>query len=296
MENIKDIYNTIYKKCPQDGETLYKLIKVMMHNKNISDKGNYAGVHKNILLAGNFGIGKTTMIRECAKAFNLPFHELDASLQYGIDLGFDESFYEIINELRLENRDELLTGVVLIDNLDEVFLSNTQKSLGNYMKNRTMEVSDNNVFLDNIIYVGEFDIGNYLKKSSFNFNVKLSLDKIFSKKKRAAFVNNETLKQYNKMIYSVFNSRDMWNMFAEHIIMPDLDKEAIRKILEDSPMSEYQEFLSQLDIDEFCGFTNKKVVDYVVSSVMNSPLKLNAVSTILNDLYIDGKKHVKKPR
>ena len=107
-----------------------------MKNKNISERGNYAGVHKDILLAGNFGIGKTTMVRECAKELNLPFHEFIASTNGGIDLGFDESFYEIINELRLENRDELLTGVVLIDNLDEVFLNNTQKSLGNYMKNR----------------------------------------------------------------------------------------------------------------------------------------------------------------
>lgn len=108
MEDIKDIYMRVYKKCPQDGETLYKFIMAMMKNKNISECGNYAGVHKDILLAGNFGIGKTTMVRECAKELNLPFHEFIASTNGGIDLGFDENFYDVINELWLENDDELL--------------------------------------------------------------------------------------------------------------------------------------------------------------------------------------------
>lgn len=77
--------------------------------------------------------------------------------------------------------------------------------------------------------------------------------------------------------------------------MPDLDKEDIRRVLLNSSISEYQEFLSHLDIDEFGGFTNKEVIDYIVSSVNESPLKLNAISPILENLYIDAKKHVKKP-
>ncbi len=293
MEDIKDIYTRVYKKCPQDGETLYKFIMAMMKNKNISERGNYAGVHKDILLAGNFGIGKTTMVRECAKELNLPFHEFIASTNGGIDLGFDENFYDVINELWLENDDEFLNGVILINNLEEIFIHNAQKNLGNYIKKQTLEISDTIVHLDNIIYVGEFDISNYLNKS--NFTAKFRIDKLFSRKNRDALIKKELWRQYNSRIYKVFNSRDMRNIFSRQIIMPDLDKEDIRRVLLNSSISEYQEFLSHLDIDEFGGFTNKEVIDYIVSSVNESPLKLNAISPILENLYIDAKKHVKKP-
>ena len=233
------------------------------------------------------------MVRECAKELNLPFHEFIASTNGGIDLGFDENFYDVINELWLENDDELLNGVILINNLEEIFIHNAQKNLGNYIKKQTLEISDTIVHLDNIIYVGEFDISNYLNKS--NFTAKFRIDKLFSRKNRDALIKKELWRQYNSRIYKVFNSRDMRNIFSRQIIMPDLDKEDIRRVLLNSSISEYQEFLSHLDIDEFGGFTNKEVIDYIVSSVNESPLKLNAISPILENLYIDAKKHVKKP-
>ena len=161
------------------------------------------------------------------------------------------------------------------------------------LKNRLyLEISDTIVHLDNIIYVGEFDISNYLNKS--NFTAKFRIDKLFSRKNRDALIKKELWRQYNSRIYKVFNSRDMRNIFSRQIIMPDLDKEDIRRVLLNSSISEYQEFLSHLDIDEFGGFTNKEVIDYIVSRVNESPLKLNAISPILENLYIDAKKTYKK--
>lgn len=294
--NIKDVFENVYKRCPQDGETLYKLLSTMMMNKNIFNKGNYTGFHKNVLFAGNFGIGKTTMVKECAKALDLPFHELFVpnSKEDNKYLEFDESFYEMVRELYLENKGGLLEGIVLIHNLDEVFALHNQKFLGNCLGCKIMDVDDEFVYLDNITYVGEFDIDNYLRH--YKFSVKFSIDKLFSKKKREAFFRNDLIRQYNNEIYKVLNSRDMWNMFHEHIIMPDLDKDSIRRVLLNSSISEYQAFLSNLDIDDFSGFTNKEVIDYIVSKVSSNSIKLNAISPILKELYIDAKKNVKKPR
>lgn len=39
MEDIKDIYMRVYKKCPQDGETLYKFIMALMKIKTYQNVG-----------------------------------------------------------------------------------------------------------------------------------------------------------------------------------------------------------------------------------------------------------------
>ena len=129
---VKDVFTKVYRNCPQDKSALIRLIMQVHTNQNIYNKkenkdkyseNDYKAKHENILLDGDFGIGKTTMVEEVAKAFKIPFYKFlfpkignivssDILLQ-----NFNDIFANMYNE---NGHNTKLTGIVLIDELEKV--------------------------------------------------------------------------------------------------------------------------------------------------------------------------------
>ena len=76
----KDVFAKVYKNCPQDENALYGIIMSVLNNEDLynlseNEKKKLKLVHENILLDGDFGIGKTTMAEEVARSLDLPFYK-----------------------------------------------------------------------------------------------------------------------------------------------------------------------------------------------------------------------------
>ena len=172
---VKDVFTKVYRNCPQDKSALIRLIMQVHTNQNIYNKkenkdkyseNDYKAKHENILLDGDFGIGKTTMVEEVAKAFKIPFYKFlfpkignivssDILLQ-----NFNDIFANMYNE---NGHNTKLTGIVLIDELEKVLEFDCFNMLDNIISMKCFslydEKSDSYIILDisNVTFVGEIN-------------------------------------------------------------------------------------------------------------------------------------------
>ncbi len=172
---VKDVFTKVYRNCPQDKSALIRLIMQVHTNQNIYNKkenkdkyseNDYKAKHENILLDGDFGIGKTTMVEEVAKAFKIPFYKFlfpkignivssDILLQ-----NFNDIFANMYNE---NGHNTKLTGIVLIDELEKVLEFDCFNMLDNIISMKCFSLYDENsdsyIILDisNVTFVGEIN-------------------------------------------------------------------------------------------------------------------------------------------
>ena len=172
---VKDVFTKVYRNCPQDKSALIRLIMQVHTNQNIYNKkenkdkyseNDYKAKHENILLDGDFGIGKTTMAEEVAKAFKIPFYKFlfpkignivssDILLQ-----NFNDIFANMYNE---NGHNTKLTGIVLIDELEKVLEFDCFNMLDNIISMKCFSLYDENsdsyIILDisNVTFVGEIN-------------------------------------------------------------------------------------------------------------------------------------------
>lgn len=172
---VKDVFTKVYRNCPQDKSALIRLIMQVHTNQNIYNKkenkdkyseNDYKAKHENILLDGDFGIGKTTMVEEVAKAFKIPFYKFlfpkignivssDILLQ-----NFNDIFANMYNE---NGHITKLTGIVLIDELEKVLEFDCFNMLDNIISMKCFSLYDENsdsyIILDisNVTFVGEIN-------------------------------------------------------------------------------------------------------------------------------------------
>ena len=172
---VKDVFTKVYRNCPQDKSALIRLIMQVHTNQNIYNKkenkdkyseNDYKAKHENILLDGDFGIGKTTMVEEVAKAFKIPFYKFlfpkignivssDILLQ-----NFNDIFANMYNE---NGHNTKLTGIVLIDEREKVLEFDCFNMIDNIISMKCFSLYDENsdsyIILDisNVTFVGEIN-------------------------------------------------------------------------------------------------------------------------------------------
>ncbi len=293
---MKNVYENVLKKCPQDGGALRTLISRLYLNNQSYERDDI--VHKNILLAGDYGIGKTTMVKEVSKALNIPFCEVSICNNELGESNIFSVFDEALDEIVCESDEDKVKGIVYIRSLEDLIYNNQLAVLPSFINKKYYfddEVSEvgENIDISGITYIGEVNIDKLVLKNPVSVKVRRSFKLSHTKEQLVAVINKACEDFYSKMIYEYLNSKEAWDIFPEHIIMTSLSKEDVRNIVVNSSISDYMHLISQLSDDEFIMFSNGEVIDYVVDGVINSPIRLNAISPIFSDLLDKASKQKK---
>ena len=164
----KDVFAKVYKNCPQDENALYGIIMSVLNNENLynlsdDEKEKLKLVHENVLIDGDFGIGKTTMAEEVARSLNLPFYKFIIP-KVGNDFSWQlliSNFNDVYRNIYMKDKNPKLHGVIVIEELEKILSADCLSYLDSVINMETFMIYDNdlgeNVNLDisNITYIGE---------------------------------------------------------------------------------------------------------------------------------------------
>lgn len=167
--NIKDIFWKVFENCPQDEDALIRLImRICMNEKiyNLDDKTlkEIYMKHSNILVDGNFGVGKTTMISEIARTLDIPFAKFlfptlgKTTVSSDILAG---NFKDIFTDMYKQSRNPKLHGIVLIDELENSIELDCFNILDYIIGIKTFTIYDSeedkyiDLDISNITFIGE---------------------------------------------------------------------------------------------------------------------------------------------
>ena len=163
---VKDAFKDVYKNCPQDKQALIRFIMQVHTNQCIYNGTSNNVKHENVLLDGDFGIGKTTMAEEVAKVFGIPFYKfLFPKIGGVIDSGILSSVLnDIFENMYNENEhNKKLNGLIVIDELEKALNFDCLNMLDNIIGMKYYSLYDSNselyinVDISNITFVGEIN-------------------------------------------------------------------------------------------------------------------------------------------
>lgn len=306
---LKDVFTEVYKTCPQDEGALCEIISSILNNENIYnlnvETNKLLGFsHENILIDGDFGIGKTTMVEEVSKCLNIPFYKFDYP-KVGSDVSWDllvGNFRDIFTMMYKKNNNPKLHGVIVIDCLEKVLDYDVLSLLEGIIGFKDFRIYDDNlndnviVDISNITFIGEINRDRAINHVDIpNFNISFSKDldineedSDFEKMKKlqlktSLFEIAKNQKIYEKIVF-IENSSSMWHLFPKHVNFKQLDVESIKIILRDSYLSKYKLLASKLDSDDYLKFFDNNLLDKLSLNLLDDYNKLYSISTYFNEI------------
>ena len=146
------IYDLLKDELMIQDEPLRKLIWVL--DKNFYTDGDFK---QNILLIGERGSGKTTMLRETAKLMEIPMGEV---YNMFVPNGFNVSlFYNGVSQMMSDS--ESGKGILLLHDFQDSFIYGSSDAFNSMIASGTIDLGDG-VYWDvsDITFVGEIDTNN----------------------------------------------------------------------------------------------------------------------------------------
>lgn len=301
----KDVFAKVYKNCPQDENALYGIIMSVLNNENLynlsdDEKEKLKLVHENILLDGDFGIGKTTMAEEVARSLDLPFYKfiipkVGSGFPYQLLIS---NFNDVYRNIYVKNGNPKLRGVVVFEELEKILNADCLSYLDSVINMETFMIYDKelgeNVVLDisNITYIGEVNrdrAADYIDVSIDPDSYKdvLADNEDFSLKDkemlRNVLIHLDMDNQLNLKINHFENSPSMWHVFQKHINFKKLDVSSIKLILRDSEFSKYKALASMFDGEDYLKFLNDKLIDRLAKELESNPNRLCSIPDYFNE-------------
>lgn len=251
---VKEIYNELSSfLCNQD-DALKELVWNISQNAKL-DKP------KNILLVGEFGSGKTTMVNFTAQMMDIPIANVSNFCVNGnLDLSV---FYNAFAKLYLDNEREGCKGIVLIQDMRNCFLYGGFSALSSIITAGSF-VYNNFIFdLSDTMFIGEIDNNGledcFVTKPVYTLenmdealledNIQDELDCLVMDLADDLENNDFSMENYNKkirkLIRRAFLSIECNKTFNKKIFMNVMQMEDICKAL-NSPISELQIYKDDL--------------------------------------------------
>lgn len=301
----KDVFAKVYKNCPQDENVLYGIIMSVLNNENLynlsdDEKEKLKLVHENVLIDGDFGIGKTTMVEEVARSLNLPFYKFIIP-KVGNDFSWQlliSNFNDVYRNIYMKDKNPKLHGVIVIEELEKILSADCLSYLDSVINLESFMIYDNdlreNVNLDisNITYIGEVN----RDRAADYVNVSIDPDSykdVLAENEDISLRDKEILKhvlihldmenQRNLIINYFENSPSMWHVFQKHINFKKLDASSIKLILRDSEFSKYKALASMFDGEDYLKFLNDKLIDGLAKELESNPNRLCSIPDYFNE-------------
>ena len=320
---VKDAFKDVYKNCPQDKQALIRFIMQVHTNQCIYNGTSNNVKHENVLLDGDFGIGKTTMAEEVAKVFGIPFYKfLFPKIGGVIDSGILSSVLnDIFENMYNENEhNKKLNGLIVIDELEKALNFDCLNMLDNIIGMKYYSLYDSNselyinVDISNITFVGEINRDRtreyvtipevryvssleidescdddvvYIHSDEIEKRLKEAdnkLEKILLQKAKKDLVEQISKQLVFSKVDEIINTQSMWHIFSNHIAFEELSLESIVKILSDSEISEYKNLSSKLEADDYLELLDSEVVKLAAELILNNPNKLYAITDVFYEI------------
>ena len=320
---VKDAFKDVYKNCPQDKQALIRFIMQVHTNQCIYNGTSNNVKHENVLLDGDFGIGKTTMAEEVAKVFGIPFYKfLFPKIGGVIDSGILSSVLnDIFENMYNENEhNKKLNGLIVIDELEKALNFDCLNMLDNIIGMKYYSLYDSNselyinVDISNITFVGEINRDRtreyvtipevryvssleidescdddvvYIHSDEIEKRLKEAdnkLEKILLQKAKKDLVEQISKQLVFSKVDEIINTQSRWHIFSNHIAFEELSLESIVKILSDSEISEYKNLSSKLEADDYLELLDSEVVKLAAELILNNPNKLYAITDVFYEI------------
>lgn len=297
---------TIYEQlktnlCIQD-EPLRKLIWIL--DKNFNSDYN---IKQNILLIGERGSGKTTMLRETAELMEIPMGEIYNMFLPG---GFNVNlFYNGVSQVMSDSSTG--EGILLLHDFQNSFIYGTSDVFNSMIASGTLELGEGNYWdVSNITFVGEIDTTNAeelfpkerdaltdwqngqfsspvlnVVQSYISNDNTITMDGDGNKIPNVGFVRYVTNQIRNR-----FLSSSCSEAFKRKIFMDDMGSKEIYEALH-SPHSALNLYRNDLDDDYM---HSDDFIQKVVYQIMESGEGLHYVSTAVEDVLSHEVKQNKK--
>lgn len=143
------VYNVLKDELVIQDEPLRKLIWTL--DKNFYTNGDFK---QNILLIGERGSGKTTMLRETAKLMEIPMGEIyNMFVPHGLNVSL---FYNGVSQMMRDS--ESGKGILLLHDFQNSFIYGSSDAFNSMIASGTIDLGDG-VYWDvsDITFVGEID-------------------------------------------------------------------------------------------------------------------------------------------
>ena len=320
---VKDAFKDVYKNCPQDKQALIRFIMQVHTNQCIYNGTSNNVKHENVLLDGDFGIGKTTMAEEVAKVFGIPFYKfLFPKIGGVIDSGILSSVLnDIFENMYNENEhNKKLNGLIVIDELEKALNFDCLNMLDNIIGMKYYSLYDSNselyinVDISNITFVGEINRDRtreyvtipevryvssleidescdddvvYIHSDEIEKRLKEAdnkLEKILLQKAKKDLIEQISKQLVFSKVDEIINTQSRWHIFSNHIAFEGLSLESIVKILSDSEISEYKNLSSKLEADDYLELLDSEVVKLAAEMILNNPNKLYAITDVFYEI------------
>lgn len=302
----REIYELLKDELKIQDEALKKLIWVIYRNFY------YDGDMQNVLLLGNHGTGKTTLVRKVTNLLDIPLAEVYDMFDGDIDYN---AFVGGLYDLASQNDDEKAHGVMLMHDFQDSFLYGNFSEISRGISSNNFHFGDNHLYKSSgIMFIGE--VNTSYMENIFNKDVDLleelennnflspTLRLIRSIEDDGAVINVDSKgnrkveldfeKAICMQIRRIFLSDECKRAFSKKIYMEPLDKKLILNALvsEISPLNLYNDDLEE-DYKNSLDFQKK--VAYEVIERMNGLCELTeAIENVALEDYKKGYKVLKK--
>ena len=281
----KDVFAKVYKNCPQDENALYGIIMSVLNNENLynlsdDEKEKLKLVHENILLDGDFGIGKTTMAEEVARSLDLPFYKfiipkVGSGFPYQLLIS---NFNDVYRNIYVKNGNPKLHGVVVFEELEKILNADCLSYLDSVINMETFMIYDKELG-ENVVLDISIDPDSYKDVLADNEDFSLKDKEML----RNVLIHLDMDNQLNLKINHFENSPSMWHVFQKHINFKKLDVSSIKLILRDSEFSKYKALASMFDGEDYLKFLNDKLIDRLAKELESNPNRLCSIPDYFNE-------------
>jgi ATP-dependent Clp protease ATP-binding subunit ClpX len=259
--NIEEVYENIQKSIIGQDAAIKKILGAIYTNQLLLSKSKNSDnirLQKKVVLAvGPTGTGKTEIIKQIAKEFDLPILIEDAT-RFTKEGYVGGSIQDIFNHLIDNcdgNFDKAESSILVIDEIDKLAKSNGQSGVGSDgVQNALLKLIDGNKFtIEDDSFSYDFDTSHLTIILLGAFS---NLKKGTKDSKHVGFIpeeNKPTNQEYTTEDFIKYGMiPEFMGRISNIVTLKELKKEDLKKILcnsEISPLNLKEDFLKTIDID-----------------------------------------------
>lgn len=296
----QEVYNELKELLCNQDKALKELVWTIARNQKLSRP-------KNVLLIGELGSGKTTMVELTAQKMGIPFAEMSGfCTPQGI---VPMVFYNACSKLFLQNNGENFKGIVLIHDMKDIFLCGGFLTLNSIIASGSFTYENHFMDVSNTMFIGEIDNNGledcFIEKPVYTidnideaiypseYNGDEVRDLIADLINLSGEIDNAEdmyLDQYREAIRKNFLSPQCSKLFNKKIFMDSIGVEGIKKALT-SPVSELQTYSDDL-CEEY--ISSPHFIDSVAGHISESLVGLHDLDDAVRDVSrFDSKRKIK---